>query len=89
MIVPLLDRQCCRLSKLIEEVETARECSQTLTKQKAGVSGEEVRPRNITIRLSEEDYQVLTKRAEEAGMTQSEYVRLLIRRARIRLNVEV
>jgi hypothetical protein len=35
MIVPLLDRQYCRLSKLIEEVETARECSQTLTKQRA------------------------------------------------------
>lgn len=48
-----------------------------------------VRPRNLTIRISEEDYQTLMKRAEEAGMTPSEYVRLLIRRARIRLNVEV
>ena len=48
-----------------------------------------VRPRNLTIRISEEDYQTLMKRAEEAGMTSSEYVRLLIRRARIRLNVEV
>lgn len=47
------------------------------------------RPRNLTIRISDEDFQTLTKRAEEAGMTQSEYVRLLIRRARIRLNVEV
>ena len=48
-----------------------------------------VRPRTLTIRISDEDYQLLTKRSEEAGMTQSEYVRLLIRRARIRLNVEV
>jgi predicted DNA binding CopG/RHH family protein len=53
------------------------------------VAKKKVRPRNITIRLSEEDYQALTKRAEEAGMTQSEYIRLLIRHARIRLNIEV
>lgn len=48
-----------------------------------------VRPRNLTIRISDDDYTVLTERAEEAGMTQSEYIRFLIRRARIRVNVEV
>lgn len=48
-----------------------------------------VRPRNLTIRISDEDYTTLTARAEEAGMTQSEYIRFLIRRARIRVNVEV
>ncbi len=48
-----------------------------------------VRPRNLTIRISNEDYDTLNKRAEEAGMTQSEYIRFLIRRARIRVSVEV
>lgn len=48
-----------------------------------------VRVRNLTIRLSTEDYDTLVSRAEEAGMTQSEYVRFLIRRARIRVSVEV
>ena len=47
-----------------------------------------VRPRNLTIRISNEDYKILTTRAEETGMTQSEYVRFLIRRARIRVSVE-
>jgi len=48
-----------------------------------------VRVRNLTIRISPEDYDTLVTRAEEAGMTQSEYVRFLIRRARIRVSVEV
>lgn len=48
-----------------------------------------VRVRNLTIRISAEDYEMLVTRAEEAGMTQSEYVRFLIRRARIRVSVEV
>lgn len=48
-----------------------------------------VRVRNLTIRISSEDYDTLRTRAEEAGMTQSEYVRFLIRRARIRVSVEV
>ena len=47
------------------------------------------RVRNLTIRLSTDDYDTLVSRAEEAGMTQSEYVRFLIRRARIRVTVEV
>jgi hypothetical protein len=53
------------------------------------VTKKKVRQRALTIRISGEDHQLLTKRAEEAGLTQSEYVRFLIRRARIRLNVEV
>ena len=48
-----------------------------------------VRVRNLTIRLSSDDYDLLVARAEETGMTQSEYVRFLIRRARIRVSVEV
>ena len=48
-----------------------------------------VRVRNLTIRLSTDDYDTLVSRAEEAGMTQSEYVRFLIRRARICVTVEV
>jgi hypothetical protein len=48
-----------------------------------------VRIKNLTIRISAEDYDTLVARAEEAGMTQSEYVRFLIRRARIRVSVEV
>ena len=48
-----------------------------------------VRVHNLTIRISQEDHATLTERAEEAGMTQSEYVRFLIRRARIRVSVEV
>lgn len=48
-----------------------------------------VRVRNLTIRISSDDYDTLVERAEEAGMTQSEYVRFLIRRARIRVSVEV
>jgi len=47
-----------------------------------------VRPRNLTIRISHEDHDVLTARAEEAGMTQSEYIRFLIRHARIKVSVE-
>ena len=47
------------------------------------------RIRNLTIRISPEDYDALVSRAEEAGMTQSEYIRFLIRRARIRVSVEV
>ena len=54
-----------------------------------GTKKKKVRVRNLTVRISETDYKTLTDRAEEAGMTQSEYVRLLIRRARIKLNVEV
>ena len=48
-----------------------------------------VRVRNLTIRISADDYGTLVSRAEEAGMTQSEYIRFLIRRARIRVSVEV
>lgn len=48
-----------------------------------------VRSRNLTIRISDDDYKTLTERSEEAGMTQSEYLRFLIRRARIRVSVEV
>lgn len=48
-----------------------------------------VRVRNLTIRISSDDYDTLTSRAEEAGMSQSEYIRLLIRRARIRMTVEI
>ena len=48
-----------------------------------------VRVRNLTIRISSDDYGVLVDRAEEAGMTQSEYVRFLIRRARIKVSVEI
>jgi predicted DNA binding CopG/RHH family protein len=53
------------------------------------VGKKKVRVRNLTIRISSEDYDTLVARAEEAGMTQSEYVRFLIRRARIRVSVEV
>lgn len=53
------------------------------------VGKKKVRVRNLTIRISSEDYDTLVSRAEEAGMTQSEYVRFLIRRARIRVSVEV
>jgi len=48
-----------------------------------------VREHNLTIRISSKDRAALVKRAEEAGMTQSEYVRLLIRQARIKVSVEV
>jgi hypothetical protein len=48
-----------------------------------------VRPRNLTFRISNNDYDMLVKRAEEAGMTQSEYLRFLIRRARIHVSVKV
>jgi predicted DNA binding CopG/RHH family protein len=48
-----------------------------------------VRTRSLTIRISDADYRTLTERAEEAGLSQSEYIRLLIRRAKIRLNVNV
>jgi predicted HicB family RNase H-like nuclease len=44
---------------------------------------------NLTIRISQEDHDALVERAEEAGMSQSEYVRFLIRRARIKVSVEV
>ncbi len=47
------------------------------------------RVHNLTIRISQEDHDMLTERAQEAGMSQSEYVRFLIRRARIRVTVEV
>lgn len=53
------------------------------------IGKKKVRVRNLTIRISSEDYDTLVSRAEEAGMTQSEYVRFLIRRARIRVSVEV
>lgn len=55
----------------------------------AEVGKKKGRVRNLTIRLSTDDYDTLVSRAEEAGMTQSEYVRFLIRRARIRVTVEV
>lgn len=48
-----------------------------------------VKPRNLTFRISDDDYTTLTARSEEAGMTQSEYLRFLIRNARIRVSVEV
>lgn len=48
-----------------------------------------VRVRNLTIRISDADHDSLVARAEEAGMSQSEYLRFLIRRARIRVSVEV
>lgn len=48
-----------------------------------------VRPRNLTIRISDADYDMLAERAEEAGMSQSEYIRFLIRRARIKVSVEI
>lgn len=48
-----------------------------------------VRIKNLTIRISSTDYDTLVDRAEEAGMTQSEYVRFLIRRARLSVRVEV
>ena len=54
-----------------------------------GGGKKKVRVRNLTIRLSSDDYDLLVARAEETGMTQSEYVRFLIRRARIRVSVEV
>lgn len=58
-----------------------------------GVEGrsvkKKVRVKNLTIRISSADYDTLVDRAEEAGMTQSEYVRFLIRRARLRVQVEV
>lgn len=44
---------------------------------------------NLTIRLSTEDQDTLRKKALDAGMSQSEYVRFLIRHARIRVSVEV
>lgn len=49
----------------------------------------QARPRSLTIRISNEDYATLNERADEVGMTQSEYIRFLIRRARIRVKVEV
>lgn len=48
-----------------------------------------IRDRNLTIRMSQDEYDTLVARATEAGMSQSEYVRFLIRRARIRVSVEV
>jgi len=54
-----------------------------------GTSKAKERIRNLTIRISQDDYDTLAARAEEAGMTQSEYVRFLIRRARLRVSVEV
>jgi predicted DNA-binding protein len=48
-----------------------------------------IRVKNLTIRISPEDYAALVERSEEAGMTQSEYVRFLIRNARIKVSVEV
>lgn len=48
-----------------------------------------VRVRTLTIRISNDDHTTLVARAEEAGMTQSEYLRFLIRRARICVSVEV
>lgn len=53
------------------------------------VGKRKARVRNLTIRISSDDYDLLAARAAEAGMTQSEYVRFLIRRARIRVSVEV
>ena len=47
------------------------------------------REHNLTIRISQADRDTLVERAEEAGMTQSEYLRFLIRRARIRVSVEI
>ena len=47
------------------------------------------REHNLTIRISRVDRDTLVERAEEAGMTQSEYLRFLIRRARIRVSVEI
>jgi predicted HicB family RNase H-like nuclease len=43
---------------------------------------------NLQIRLSAAEHDALVKRAAKAGMSQCEYVRLLIRRARIRVSVE-
>ena len=60
-----------------------------MTKPAEEAGKKKVRVRNLTIRISSEDYATLVTRAEEAGMTQSEYVRFLIRRARIRVSVEV
>ncbi len=60
-----------------------------MKKSAEDVGKKKVRVRNLTIRISSEDYDTLVVRAEEAGMTQSEYVRFLIRRARIRVSVEV
>ncbi len=60
-----------------------------MKKSAEDVGKKKVRARNLTIRISSEDYDTLVVRAEEAGMTQSEYVRFLIRRARIRVSVEV
>lgn len=50
-----------------------------------------VRSRALTVRISRSDYKVLVQKAEAAGMTQSEYVRFLIRNAQIgpvRVSVE-
>lgn len=47
-----------------------------------------VRVCNLTIRISDKDHEMLIARAEEAGMTQSEYVRFLIRHTKIRVEVE-
>ena len=60
-----------------------------MKKPAEGGGKKKVRVRNLTIRLSSDDYDLLVARAEETGMTQSEYVRFLIRRARIRVSVEV
>lgn len=60
-----------------------------MKKNADGEAKKKVRIRNLTIRISEDDYSTLVARAEEAGMTQSEYIRFLIRRARIRVSVEV
>lgn len=45
--------------------------------------------KTLTIRLSAEDQVILRDKALEAGMSRSEYVRFLIRRAKIRISVEV
>lgn len=45
--------------------------------------------RTLTIRISQDDYDMLDEKSRDAGMSQSEYVRFLIRRARIRVSVEV
>jgi len=52
------------------------------------MSKAKVRSRALTLRISDKDHAVLVKKAEAVGMSQSEYVRFLIRHAQIRVSVE-
>jgi hypothetical protein len=43
--------------------------------------------RILTFRITEDDYEILTDRSVEMGVSRSDYVRLLIRYARVKMTV--